>query len=986
VRAFIASVFVLTVVAAPPADAAPSDHANWKQFRSEHPYHVQGVALSAAAADGRTLIIAEPPPWTTLRALQEGWPREFNGAVLEKQRVGVNGWVADVVTHVPPQDAATEELVAQLSGFLFKTAYKSYALPIAAAPRRPGVDLDVSVSTGQLARWFGLVPPEHGRAWLVIALLLRVAMFVAVIGILRTRRQKWLIGGALIVMSYADRPPAPDVRFVRRHATARSETLAELLKAGGGVYDSERRGLVLFALPKSASLDGYRAALREFALDTDAILGAVGTDRATAIVARERIVPVDVMPPLRVETLLQLASVKSSELAQSYERRNLFAGRFDSGRHQDWAPIYLSDELKETEYGSLLNITDQLLKSWSQHGEIRYANFNYADPPTFPFPVRLTTHAKATRVTFNWNTKGVGYSDEIGGFKLLGFARTGALPVDYLGEQDSRLGTAEDVAYEYFATTRDPNLARVVQYAGAYQIFRAFEIGATNPYPIAKDTLDRAPLERLAALLLEALRRSQHEPQWFTRFGRSPRDRELAGQFQVLIARLEAFHAHYGDKGDADLASAAIEPRAWSRRADRSPRSYDVEVAEITADLMSMPLVGAFLDEDIRRGVLDRYLAAATAHTGWIHTPSVVVSWPTGDDAARVTGGHNLSSTITHYAVDDTLAAGNVRVVEAQGSRTIFYTTRDEARIHQTVRQAGRARAGRPMELERAVQQQLQRTEAHFGSVSRVLKAGDLTIAERGLGTSTGVRVTPSTWTYRDGIDAAHAAKLKTLERPHSLSVVVERSREQGGILLSVGGEHSTIYAPDTASAVDAFVTRVPSGSTGSRYIDVTFANFEPEQARGFLRNVELHEPGVLRGRVNAAVTDGERGVAAAADVRRGEWNVAAATFETRTLNAAGDVRHVLEIPAVSSVRRPLRLIVEATAEAASRIQAALLDFMTVVRAVRSTDELLVALHDFLNQIRSIPGVKKVDPIQVHEARDLLFVWSGECGGSGARL
>ena len=75
------------------------------------------------------------------------------------------------------------------------------------------------------------------------------------------------------------------------------------------------------------------------------------------------------LPPLRVETILQLAAVGQDELSQSYERRNIISGRYDE-KH-DWAPIYLSAALLDTEYGSLLNITDQLLKSWSMGGQVR---------------------------------------------------------------------------------------------------------------------------------------------------------------------------------------------------------------------------------------------------------------------------------------------------------------------------------------------------------------------------------------------------------------------------------------------------------------------------------------------------------------------------------------------------------------------------------------------------------------------------------------
>jgi len=65
-------------------------------------------------------------------------------------------------------------------------------------------------------------------------------------------------------------------------------------------------------------------------------------------------------------------------LRKAYERNNFLAGKFDRTTNADWAPIYLSQQLMNTEYGSLLNITDQVLKSWSLNGTVRYENFNYA--------------------------------------------------------------------------------------------------------------------------------------------------------------------------------------------------------------------------------------------------------------------------------------------------------------------------------------------------------------------------------------------------------------------------------------------------------------------------------------------------------------------------------------------------------------------------------------------------------------------------------
>ena len=108
---------------------------------------------------------------------------------------------------------------------------------------------------------------------------------------------------------------------------------------------------------------------------SDVVVGASwsGTD-ALLIVGRQRQVPLDVLPPLRFETFALLADVDARELAQSYERTTPFAGKLRAGDYAnaDWAPIYLSDPLIDSEFGALLNITDQMLKSWSSAGDIDY--------------------------------------------------------------------------------------------------------------------------------------------------------------------------------------------------------------------------------------------------------------------------------------------------------------------------------------------------------------------------------------------------------------------------------------------------------------------------------------------------------------------------------------------------------------------------------------------------------------------------------------
>jgi hypothetical protein len=100
-------------------------------------------------------------------------------------------------------------------------------------------------------------------------------------------------------------------------------------------------------------------------------------DGFAAIIGRARVLAPDVIPPLRFETFAVLARAVTDELDQSYERGYMFAGKLTSGpySYRDWAPSYLSASLIDTEFGALLNITDQILKSWSEAGGIEYLYF-----------------------------------------------------------------------------------------------------------------------------------------------------------------------------------------------------------------------------------------------------------------------------------------------------------------------------------------------------------------------------------------------------------------------------------------------------------------------------------------------------------------------------------------------------------------------------------------------------------------------------------
>ncbi len=499
----------LTCLCCLTASAYASVDSQWAQFRKRFPYHVQVIALSAPERDGtRTLIISEPPPSITLDAVTTAYGDIVTRISTRQHRIGFDGWVKDIVGVLPAMSPDQQQIFVQdLSRYIFGTSYKAYALELSESPSSTS-SYDLTVGASALSGWLGFnQAPSSPTADVVNRLAWLVGLIALVMLIKRRGGRALTVLTACIVVAYWTTPePARPGAAGVLHPLHGGEPkmLSQLLSTpASGVYMSDTPGLVVLVVPRDEALNNASVALREFALDSDVVLGAIGTPHSVAVIARERQESVTALPPLRAETLLQLAAASSEELSQSYERMDLFAGRLGTVQ-RDWAPIFLSPQLHDTESGSLLNITDQLLKSWSEHGNVKYINFNYPPPKKYPFPDGLLKHAKATMVTYNWNTKGVGYVDTREGYDILAFSRTGALPVDYLGEQDDRMREYEDQGYEFFAGgTDDPNLARVVQYAGFYQICRHFNLhatfaassrqrgGADAVQPLARMVLDR---------------------------------------------------------------------------------------------------------------------------------------------------------------------------------------------------------------------------------------------------------------------------------------------------------------------------------------------------------------------------------------------------------------------------------------------------------------------------------------------------------------
>ena len=433
----------------------------WESFRKTFQYHIQTIGVSYQQEDNSYIvIISEPPDHTNVSGFNkilENYNADYS---IEENNIGVDGWVKDLVIIINDLDKeGFEDFINELHEYMYYTSYKSSYINLPFNGKlNPFLfdDLNYQITASEINKWF-------------------------------------LEDNEL---------------FVELNTNKSGHNLKQIFDQQiTGIFYSVNNGFVIWVLPVNSDISEEKITIRKFVLDADLILGAVSNGKFLAIIGRERQNKLYELPPLRIETILQLAAANKNELDQSYERTNLFAGKLPGGK--DWAPIYLSDELLNTEYGSLLNITDQMLKSWSLNGDVEYDNFRYLKPDHWSFRDGVMKDLNVRELTFNWNTKAAAYSVDLSDYEIVALNRTGCLPVSYIPENESSLFTSdilkcEEKAYDYFSNLNNPDLVRVVQYATLYQIFNAFNIDAYGYYSYSNKPYENT-LEAEAYKLIKKL-------------------------------------------------------------------------------------------------------------------------------------------------------------------------------------------------------------------------------------------------------------------------------------------------------------------------------------------------------------------------------------------------------------------------------------------------------------------------------------------------
>jgi hypothetical protein len=442
----------------------------WRQFRVRHVAPYQAFAVARDGNDW-VVVVSEPPPTLPRDQLAPLIVDLFGGILVGqdrcRSRTGLDGWLEDVVLRVRPGPQTASVLSGEtlepwqapadivdrlriLQAVLHGTNQGFWIDDLDSPPAAMRVD-EVRVGPGQLRKWI-----EEGRgSWISLA----------------------GDGGAL--NGHQLRAASAPGAYVRGD------------------------GLVALVVPVAARPEALASSFRLFAVESDLLLGAAQPNNGPMIlIGRARRLPLSTLPPLRFEDFDRFLKNPAAELAQSYERTRIFAGKIqrDPYRDWDWAPILLSAQLDDTEFGTLLNQADQILKSWSQAGQVRYFAFNYRSPQVYPFggiPGSIYFDGKygTDSLIFNWNTDDFAFLTEFPGLDALTVDRTGALPILYLPqsslldegppeiaaqvkdiEQRAQRDAEQqaDRARDLFAQTGDPILTRVARNVLLFQAAQSF--------------------------------------------------------------------------------------------------------------------------------------------------------------------------------------------------------------------------------------------------------------------------------------------------------------------------------------------------------------------------------------------------------------------------------------------------------------------------------------------------------------------------------
>lgn len=607
-------------------------------FRKHYRMHYQTLGTATFADSSRLLLISEPAPFFEPDTLEKILTKYTHSTINKHFKIGYDGRITDILIVLANATSENvDSLVARISRHQYLSNYKPNAINLLENKKRQYFakeNLDYQITLSDFDNWFF----QSGE------------------------------------------------RFIDTKDTAKSLTVNEMFRQKRkGVFFSKAPGLVAWCIRRNTDLSKQVGDIRRFALDADLILGALRDSSTLVIIGRERESSLQTLPPLRVETVLLIASISSKELSQSLDINDCMAGKMPNGH--DWCPTYLSKELENTELGHLLTITDVLLKDWSEKGTIQESCYHYPSPGHFPFEQPLFEKLGLDQLVYNWNTANTMYAIDLPTHTIYTLNRTGALPVSYFNSQErsESVGSVyERQAGNYFAQCGNTDIARVVQYTALYQLFMDNGIHykgkllhtsfpSNKPYLLAQSC--RTLLNVLKGLsdtqieyLSDSVSRMQFHAFGQKQINKQLRENESQYNFSYTQERQKEIYKDAQHQQKNYLSKQLQETRSLlsglsSESMDKLarylsyPRGTTINTTEKyhrmlqarrindllrTIGKNNLTLIGINLSK-----VKDSYVGNLSKSSGrYLKTPSIIVTY----NDMYTTGGHNISSKISRVS------------------------------------------------------------------------------------------------------------------------------------------------------------------------------------------------------------------------------------------------------------------------------------------------------------------------------------------------
>lgn len=391
----------------------------WREFRALHPYSYQTVALKHYG-DTCVFVMSEPDSWVKESDLEQLFDKYNGQLMLRHQPYGFDGQLTDAVGCAIFDSISFCNFEKELFTLLYKTDYKPYY-----------TDLDHPIKHVYYSKDYNL---NYSISPLITESDLNETIIV----------------------------PSQDGTYSEKTVT---ELLESDMVSSNEIYFSKDRGFVIWVLNTDTIIqtDLFLQNARRFSLDTDLILGLIprrDSINKLAIVAREREVPINILPPLRSETMLLLASHTNDKIELSFDSYNKSINDSTLATY-----ISMSYWLENTELGNLMIMTDVLLKSWSENCEVRDYFLDYPIPDSYPFNKGVSNELGYIP-HYLWNF----YYD----------GETGCMPLEFNPPQDIMVtGKEREIAFKtrmHFANLNCIDIVRSTQYAALYHLFNGLDV------------------------------------------------------------------------------------------------------------------------------------------------------------------------------------------------------------------------------------------------------------------------------------------------------------------------------------------------------------------------------------------------------------------------------------------------------------------------------------------------------------------------------